>query len=113
AMRGQTVRGPPDSPTAERLVKRALPSDPVAATCLYFASQERLYNRPRLLLNANPGAFVNHAIQLTNLSPAYAPSGQHLLSATLLGIPELSDDELVRRCREDIASWFPGKDLTQ
>src|SRR5262249_860826 len=56
---------------------------------------------------------VNNAAQLPTLSPAFAPPGQHLLSATILGIPELSDDELVRRCREDIASWFPGKDLAR
>jgi phytoene dehydrogenase-like protein len=112
-MQGEAIIVATDAATAERLVKRDLPNDPVAATCLYFATQESLYNKPRLLLNANPDAFVNHAVQLTNLSPTFAPPGQHLLSATIPGIPELSDDELVRRCREDITPWFPGKDVAR
>lgn len=112
-MQGEAIVVATDAPSAERLVKRDLPSDPVSATCVYFGTTESLYNGPRLLLNANPNAFVNNAIQLSNVSPAYAPPGQHLLSATVLGIPELSDAELVARCREDLASWFPGKNLAK
>jgi phytoene dehydrogenase-like protein len=97
---------------AERLVGRTLPSEPMSVTCVYFATTDSLYNGPRLLLNANPGAFVNNAVQLTNVSRAYAPPNQHLLSASVLGIPEMSDDELAARCKDDMASWFPGKDLT-
>lgn len=112
-MQGEAVVVATDAPSAERLVKRDLPSDPVSVTCVYFGTTESLYNGPRLLLNADPNAFVNNAIQLSNVSPAYAPPGQHLLSTTVLGIPELSDAELVARCREDLTPWFPGKDLTK
>jgi phytoene dehydrogenase-like protein len=80
---------------------------------VYFAAQQSLYNGPRLVLNANPGAFVNNAVQLTNVSPAYGPPGQHLISCTVLGLPELSDDELQRHCRDDLAAWFPGRDLAE
>ena len=43
------------------------------------------------------------------------PAGQVAFTAvTVLGIPELDDaDGLAARCREEIAPWFPGKDLTQ
>ena len=102
-----------DAETAERLVGRELPSDPMSVTCVYFGTTESLYSGPRLLLNANPGAFVNNVVQMTNVSPAYAPPNQHLLSATVLGIPEMTDDELAERCKQDIASWFPGKDLAK
>lgn len=112
-MQGDAVVIATDAASAERLVGRDLPSDPVSVTCVYFASQQSLYNGPKLLLNANPNAFVNNAVQLSNVSPTYAPPGQHLLSATVLGLPEMGDDELVRRCREDMAPWFPGKDLTK
>ena len=112
-MQGDAIVVATDAPSAERLVKRDLPSEPVAATCVYFGATESLYDGPRLLLNANPNAFVNNAVQLSNISPAYAPPGQHLLSATVLGIPELGDAELVTRCREDLAPWFPGKNLAK
>lgn len=102
-----------DAQTAERLVGRELPSEPVSVTCVYFGTTESLYSGPKLLLNTNPEAFVNHAAQMTNISPAYAPSNQHLIMASVLGIPEMTDDELVARCKEDMAPWFPGRDLSK
>jgi phytoene dehydrogenase-like protein len=110
-MQGEAVIIATDAATAERLSGRDLPSDPVPVTCVYFAAQQSLYSGPRLLLNANPDAFVNNAVQLTNIAPAYGPPGQHLLSCSVLGLPEMDENELIRRCREDIAAWFPDRDL--
>jgi phytoene dehydrogenase-like protein len=112
-MQGDVIVLATDAPTAQRLCGSVLPSDPVAVTCVYFAATESLYSGPKLLLNANPDAFVNHALQLTNLSPAYAPPGQHLLSVTVLGLPEMDDAALATRCREEMAAWFPGKDMAR
>jgi phytoene dehydrogenase-like protein len=112
-MQGDAIVLATDAPTAQRFCGRELPSEPVAATCVYFASTESLYSGPRLLLNTNPETTVNNVVQLTNLSPTYAPAGQHLLSVTVLGIPELDDAGLAARCREEMAPWFPGKDLTK
>lgn len=110
-MQGEAVIIATDAPNAQRLLNRELPSEPVGVTCLYFTTTESLYSGRRLLLNANPDAFVNNAVQISNISPAYAPKGQHLLSVSVLGTPDLSDTDLVARCREDMTSWFPGKDL--
>lgn len=112
-MQGDAIVIATDAPSAERLIGGSLPSDPVSVTCVYFATTESLYNGPRLLLNANPDAFVNNAVQMTNISPAYAPPGQHLLSVSVLGMPELSDSELAARCREEITPWFPGKNMSK
>jgi phytoene dehydrogenase-like protein len=112
-MQGDAIVLATDAPTAQRFCGRELPSEPVAATCVYFASTESLYSGPRLLLNTNPETTVNNVVQLTNLSPTYAPAGQHLLSVTVLGIPELDDAGLAARCREEMAPWFPGKDLAK
>lgn len=108
---GEAVIIATDAPSAQRLLNTELPCDPVGATCLYFTTTESLYKGPRLLLNANPDAFVNNAVQISNVAPGYAPKGQHLLSVTVLGTPDLSDAELIARCREDMAPWFPGRDL--
>lgn len=112
-VQGEAVIIATDAPSAQRLLNTELPSDAVGATCLYFTTTESLYKGPRLLLNANPDAFVNNAVQISNIAPSYAPKGQHLLSVTVLGTPDLSDTELIARCREDMAPWFPGRDLTQ
>ncbi len=110
-MQGDAVVIATDAPSAARLTKRELPSDPVAVTCVYFGTTERLYKGPRLLLNANPDAFINNAVQISNISPAYAPKGQHLLSTTVLGNPDLTDAEITTKCRDEIATWFPGREL--
>lgn len=112
-MQGDAIVIATDAPAAERLTGQSLPSEPVAGTCLYFATTESLYNGPKLLLNANPDAFVNNAVQITNVSRAYGPTNQHLLSVTVPGIPEMSDDALIDRCRTEIAPWFPNKSLAK
>lgn len=112
-MQGDAVVVATDAPSAQRLLSRDLPSEPASVTCLYFAMTESLYKGPKLLLNANPDAFVNQAIQISNVAPTYAPTGQHLLSATILGVPDLSDADLLARAREDMAPWFPGKDMAK
>ncbi len=44
---------------------------------------------------------------LSNIAPGYAPEGKHLLSASVLGLPELPDDQLATRVLEDIARLAP------
>lgn len=112
-MQGDAVVLATDMPGAARLGAKIEPLPGKATTCVYFASTERLYRGPKLLLNANPKGFVNNAVQITNVSPAYGPPNQHLLAVSVLGIPELADAELAERCREDMAAWFPGKDLSK
>jgi len=110
-MQGEAVVLATDLPNAAQLTGGDEKIEGRSCVCLYFATTQSLYNGPRLLLNANPDAFVSHAIQLTNVSPAFGPKGQHLLSVTVLGDPDMSDEELGKRCREEMATWFPGKDL--
>jgi phytoene dehydrogenase-like protein len=110
-MQGEAVVVATDAATAQRLTGREVPSDPISVTGVYFAADQSLYSGPRLVLNANPGAFVNHAVQITNVAPSYAPPGQHLLSATVLGLTDLAEEKLAERCRADMAGWFPGRDL--
>jgi phytoene dehydrogenase-like protein len=110
-MQGDAIVIATDAENAGRLISGAPPSEMIPVTCVYFGTTESLYSGPRLLLNANPEAFVNHAMQISNACPAYAPKGQHLLSLCVLGLPSLDEAELVARCLEDIASWFPDKDL--
>ena len=112
-MQGEAVVLAADLPNAARLTGGNEHIQGRSCVCLYFATTQSLYNGAKLLLNANPGATISHAIQLTNVSPAYAPKGQHLLAVTALGAPEMSDEEVANRCREELAAWFPDKDLSK
>jgi phytoene dehydrogenase-like protein len=100
-----------EAPEATRLGVLESSVEPVPTTCLYFATDQSLYADPAIVLNANDHPLVNHLVQLTNIAPSYAPTGQHLLSVTVLGSDD-SDETLARRCREELASWFPQRDLS-
>ncbi len=108
-LQGDAVVIATDALTATRLTNLAAPDEPMGVTCVYFAGTTSLYSGPKLLLNANPIGFVNHAVQISNVSPAYAPKGQHLLSASVLTAAPMDEADLVARCRMDLSSWFSEK----
>ena len=61
-MQGDAVVIATDAPTAAALTGLEAPTEGMSAACVYFASTEKLYDGPALLLNANSDAFVNHAV---------------------------------------------------
>ena len=100
-----------DGCDAQRLTGSSLSVRPVGITCLYFASERRLYAGARILYNGDAGGSVAYAVQISNVAPGYAPAGQHLLAVTVLVISDLGDEALVDRCRTELAPWFPGAHL--
>ena len=101
-----------DGPTATALTGLPVPSTPVGSVCLYFSGDERLYTQRKILLNANGNGLVNNAVLLTNIAPTYAPPRKHLLSATVLGNPQVDDETLARHCLGELARWFMESDLS-
>ena len=99
-----------DPPEITRLTGVEMPSTGVGSTYLYYASDTRLDDEPRLLLNAVPGyvnpSYVNNALWLSNVNPLLAPAGQHLLSVTALGAEGVDGAELDRRVRLELAAWY-------
>ncbi|NTU84093.1 MAG: FAD-dependent oxidoreductase [Chloroflexales bacterium] len=101
------------APEAARLSGLPTPEASVGTVSLYFAGAEALYRGKKLLLNAEPDAFVNNAVQISNVALGYAPPGAHLLSATVLGVPPLDDDELFARAMADLRRMFVGDGAAQ
>lgn len=97
------------APAAGELAGITIPAAarPLPVTCVYFQSPVSCYSGPKIVLNANPDAVVNNVTQITNVAPSYAPAGDHLLSAVVLGQPE-DEDALIRACRTDLARIFPA-----
>lgn len=90
------------APVAHQLCGLPVPTDGLDTVTLYWHGTVPLTHQKKIWLNANADAFVNNAVQLTAVASSYAPSGDHLLSATVLGIPELSDEELYERAERDL-----------
>jgi phytoene dehydrogenase-like protein len=101
-----------DPPTTAHLTGIPLPTTPMSTTCVYFASPRSLYGARKIVLNAAPDAFVNHLVQITNVAPRYAPPGQHLVAATVLGLPQGRDVDIAARALEDIRRMIPHRDLS-
>src|SRR5262245_20653412 len=96
-----------DGPTAARLLGSGIP-DPGsrAVTCLYFAATESPLKKPILALNGESTGPVNHLAVMSDVAPGYAPPGQALVSASVLGDPPEDDASLERAVREQLTTWF-------
>jgi phytoene dehydrogenase-like protein len=101
------------APAAARLAGIAAPGGARQTVTLYYGGDRPVYHAKKLALNPAPDAFVNNAQVLTNIAPSYAPPGKHLLGATVIGIPELSDAELFKRGLRDLHRMFAGDPAAQ
>jgi phytoene dehydrogenase-like protein len=101
------------APEAARLSGLPMPEGSLGTANLYFAGSAPLYTGKKLLLNGEPDAFVNNAVLISNVAPGYAPPDAHLLSATVLGVPSLDDDELAARALADLRRMFVGDAAAQ
>ncbi len=89
-----------------RLLKEEKPFATVDCCCLYFAAARPPLAEPILVLDGeNTGPVTNLAV-VSNVAPSYAPPGQALIQATVVGNPEISDQDLVAQCRAQLARWF-------
>jgi phytoene dehydrogenase-like protein len=99
-----------DAPAAGRLSGESVPEESVGEVCLYYETSG-LGSGRKVVLNAEKGAFINNAVEISNVSEHYAPPGRHLLYAITLGGFDLADEELYRRGIEDLATWYSEADL--
>jgi phytoene dehydrogenase-like protein len=78
----------------------------VDCTCLYFAAVRPPLTEPILVLDGeNIGPVTNLAV-VSNVAPTYAPPGAALIQATVVGNPEMSDQDLEAQSRKQLARWF-------
>jgi phytoene dehydrogenase-like protein len=96
------------APEAARLSGLPMPTGAVGTTCCYFAGNAPVCDGRKIVLHANQNPFVRSAAQLTNIIPEYAPPGRHLLSTTVLGVPDASDGDLFSRAMADLRRMWAG-----
>lgn len=111
---GETLSAPnivlavegPESSRLRRL-QRTVPSRPV--TCLYFAADEPPISEALLVLGGSGRGLINNLAVMSNVSPDYAPEGQHLISITVLGLPTRDEQALVANVSTQVRRWFGSK----
>jgi phytoene dehydrogenase-like protein len=102
-----------DPPAARRLTGvRQLPGEERGLGCLtvFLASERDAGVGPRLILDGTRRSVVNHLAPLSAVQPSYAPAGQHLLAAVVVGEAlQRGDDDLTSQAHVDSARML-GQD---
>jgi phytoene dehydrogenase-like protein len=111
---GETVEAPAvviatDPSAAANLTGMdVIPTESVGCVTVYLASGEDPGIDRLLTVDGTGTQAVNHIAPLSSVQPSYAPVGQHLIAAVLLGDEPLArdDDENGRIARESVATML-------
>jgi hypothetical protein len=76
-----------------------------SAVNLYFTAPFSPVRQPILMLNPQQG-LVNNVTVLSDISDVYSTNGNALISVTLVGTNDLSDELLVQNVRKELSVWF-------
>ena len=108
---GETLTAPnivvaTEGPESNRLlrVRMSIPSRSV--TCLYFAAPEAPIDEPILVLGGSGRGLINNLAVMSNVSPSYAPAGQHLVCVTVVGLPTRDERSLITNISGQLKRWF-------
>jgi phytoene dehydrogenase-like protein len=82
------------------------PFTTVDCCCLYFAAAKPPVVEPILVLDGENSGPVSNLAVVSNVAPSYAPPGQALIQATVVGNPEISDKDLEAQSRAQLTRWF-------
>ncbi|KAL0037498.1 hypothetical protein WJX77_000310 [Trebouxia sp. C0004] len=105
-----------DQPSAAKLLGHHLDSSPSKegkgrGTCnLYFKTSQKPPHGNVLYLNGTGSGLVNNACFPSSVAPSYAPSGQHLVSVSIIGShDDMTDDALSSAVHQEMSQWFGAK----
>lgn len=94
------------APELLQLVNTPVKTAHHSTTNLYFKSKIAPLNLPIIALNPNPKAVVNNLCVLSNVSQAYAPEGEHLISVSIVGNVDQSEITLIEAVQQELQLWF-------
>lgn len=95
-----------EGPVAARLVGAVRSPGSRPVTCVYFAAEVPPVSEPILVLDGDGDGPVNNLCVPSAVSPAYAPAGAALVSATVLDDDGADDEALVAAVRRQLGGWF-------
>ncbi|PEN06531.1 oxidoreductase [Longimonas halophila] len=96
-----------DAPAAHNLLgDETISTKQRSTTCLYYAAPESPLDDPILALNGDQDGLLNNVAVMSDVAPSYAPDGETLISAVVVGDPLEDDDALERTVRRELIDWF-------
>ncbi|HLT48340.1 MAG TPA: NAD(P)/FAD-dependent oxidoreductase [Rubricoccaceae bacterium] len=95
-----------DGPEAAYLLDGLASPGSRASTTVYWAADAPPVDRPVLVLDGEGAGPVNSVAVLSNVAPTYAPEGQALVAASIVGNPPRADAEVEATARAQLRGWF-------
>lgn len=77
-----------------------------AATTLHYTADTSPIGGPDLVLGADGDGPVTTVAVMSDVAPAYAPAGRHLVSVSLTGVPDADDTAIDRLVRAQLRGWW-------
>ena len=105
SLRARAIVVAADGPAAAHLVGEAEPASR-SVTCFYFSANESPVPFPMLVLNGDGAGPVNNFAVMSQVAPSYAPAGKSLVSITVLGTQQLTDQQLGGFIIAQMKNWF-------
>ena len=105
-IKAQAVVLATEGPEAARLLGDKEKSGSRSVTCLYFETNEPPLSEPLLVLNGEGKGPINSLCCPSSVAPSYAPKGKSLVSVTIIGNPNQSDQQLETGVRAQLTEWF-------
>ncbi|MEM1119025.1 MAG: NAD(P)/FAD-dependent oxidoreductase [Bacteroidota bacterium] len=77
-----------------------------STTHLHFVADEPPIEQPLIALNTNKERLSNNICTINKVAEGYAPSDQHLVSISVVGKTDLSENQLIGRVKKELRTWF-------
>jgi phytoene dehydrogenase-like protein len=94
-----------DGPSAAHLVGEAEPASR-SVTCFYYSADEPPVPHPTIVLNGDGAGPVNNFAVMSQVAPSYAPAGKSLIAVSVLGMQQLTDQQLGGFIIAQMKNWF-------
>jgi phytoene dehydrogenase-like protein len=105
SLRARAIVVAADGPSAAHLVGEAEPASR-SVSCFYYSTDEPPIPHPMLVLNGDGAGPVNNFAVLSQVAPSCAPVGKSLVSVTVLGTQQLTDQQLSGFIVAQMKNWF-------
>ncbi len=83
-----------------------------STTNVYLTTEQSPITKPIIALNARGSRLVNNLCVLNEVATSYAPEGKSLISVSINGKQDHSDEELTELIKEELSRWF-GKQTSE
>jgi phytoene dehydrogenase-like protein len=106
ALQAKSVVVATDGPEASHLLGYSHNINSRSVSVLYFVAKEPPLDEPILVINGGSRGPVNSVCVPNLVQPSYAPEGDWLVSATVIGWPTSDDKILVNMVRSQLRRWY-------